>query len=85
VKNIAVELHGTFTRDDGSHTNVTAKISEPVIEKAHGDWRSTVECPFLFTTNKQIIGADKKQAVELAEKFARNLLQHNGVKDVVTR
>lgn len=85
MKKIAAELLGTFTADDGSVIDVTATIFEPVAEKAHSDWYSTVHCPFLFTSDKKIVGSDKKQALELAEGFVRDLLQHKGVEDVVTR
>lgn len=83
MRKIALRLWGKITADDGSVTNVSAIIFEPVTESTQQDWQSTVHCPFLFTTDKHIVGSDKAQALELAEDFVRKLLLHNGVKDVV--
>ena len=79
MKNPARSFHGKRLNDDGSVTTVGAAISKPKPEKGEQDWSCVVHCPFLFASDKKIIGADAEQALELAETFVRSLLEHHDV------
>ena len=70
---------GMTTQADGSTIPVVAEIFPPEPNEGHPDWSCRIHCPFLFDTDKRIIGVDGAQAIELSEMFVKDLLDHRGV------
>lgn len=73
------ELRGRAICADGSEVEVHAIIYPPKQERGKPTWTCTVHCPFLFERDKCLVGIDADQAVELADKFLGELLEHHGV------
>jgi hypothetical protein len=58
---------------------VTAILSKPARTPGHNEWISTVHCPALFSSDKQVAGADAGQALDLAEMLVNELFDHHGI------
>ena len=79
MNRLSKTFRGRHRGDDGSVTVVLASITSPKRAKGQQDWSCIVHCPFLFEADKTIVGVDADQALELAEAFLRDMLDHRGV------
>ncbi len=72
-------LRGTIDRN-GKTVPVRATIAAPERSVDATDWQCAVRCAFLFgDEEKRIAGVDAAQALDLAERFLRDLLAARGV------